>query len=422
MSGIVSETLAQAPDTLTELDVQALRRDFPILDQEINGKPLVYLDNAASAQKPAAVIDAVANYYRRDHANVHRGVHTLSQRATEAYEGAREKIRGFINARSTSEIIYTRGTTEAINLVAQSYGRPRMGPGDEILISHMEHHSNIVPWQLLCEQTGARLKVAPINKRGELIFDDFVSLLSDKTRLVAMVHISNSLGSINPVEQVIAAAHELGVPVLLDGAQALPHTKVDMQALDCDFYALSGHKMFGPTGIGVLYAKEALLDAMPPYQGGGEMILEVDFEKTVYNELPHKFEAGTPNIAGAVGLGATVDYLESIGMEKIARYERLLLDYATSRLQEIPDLKIVGTTENKASLVSFVLGDIHAHDVGTIVDHDGIAIRTGHHCAMPVMSFFGVAATARASMAFYNTTEDIDRLAESLGRVREVFA
>lgn len=422
MTGTVSETFARVDDGPAGLDAESLRRDFPILDQEINGNPLVYLDNAASAQKPAAVIDAVAEYYRRDHANVHRGVHTLSQRATDAYEGAREKIRRFINARSSKEIIYTRGTTEAINLVAQSYGRPKMGPGDEILISHMEHHSNIVPWQMLCEQTGASLKVAPINKQGELIFDEFTNLLSDRTKLVAMVHISNALGSVNPVDKIIAAAHELHIPVLLDGAQALPHTGVDMQALDCDFYAFSGHKMFGPTGIGVLYAKEALLESMPPYQGGGEMILAVDFEKTVYNQLPHKFEAGTPNIAGAVGLGATVDYLESIGMAKIARYEQHLLDYATDSLQEIPGLRIIGTAENKASLVSFVLGDIHAHDLGTIVDHDGIAIRTGHHCAMPVMNFFDVPATARASMAFYNTTEDIDRLAESLGRANEVFA
>lgn len=422
MTGTVSETFARVDDGPAGLDAESLRRDFPILDQEINGNPLVYLDNAASAQKPAAVIDAVAEYYRRDHANVHRGVHTLSQRATDAYEGAREKIRRFINARSSKEIIYTRGTTEAINLVAQSYGRPKMGPGDEILISHMEHHSNIVPWQMLCEQTGASLKVAPINKQGELIFDKFTNLLSVRTKLVAMVHISNALGSVNPVDKIIAAAHELHIPVLLDGAQALPHTGVDMQALDCDFYAFSGHKMFGPTGIGVLYAKEALLESMPPYQGGGEMILAVDFEKTVYNQLPHKFEAGTPNIAGAVGLGATVDYLESIGMAKIARYEQHLLDYATDSLQEIPGLRIIGTAENKASLVSFVLGDIHAHDLGTIVDHDGIAIRTGHHCAMPVMNFFDVPATARASMAFYNTTEDIDRLAESLGRANEVFA
>ena len=422
MTGTVSETFARVDDGPAGLDAESLRRDFPILDQEINGHPLVYLDNAASAQKPAAVIDAVAEYYRRDHANVHRGVHTLSQRATDAYEGAREKIRRFINARSSKEIIYTRGTTEAINLVAQSYGRPKMGPGDEILISHMEHHSNIVPWQLLCEQTGASLKVAPINEQGELIFDEFTNLLSDRTKLVAMVHISNALGSVNPVEKIIAAAHKLHIPVLLDGAQALPHTGVDMQALDCDFYAFSGHKMFGPTGIGVLYAKEALLESMPPYQGGGEMILAVDFEKTVYNQLPHKFEAGTPNIAGAVGLGATVDYLESIGMAKIARYEQHLLDYATGRLQEIPGLRIIGTAKKKASLISFVLGDIHAHDLGTIVDHDGIAIRTGHHCAMPVMNFFDVPATARASMAFYNTTEDIDRLAESLGRAREVFA
>lgn len=403
------------------LDPERLRRDFPILDQTINGKPLVYLDNAASAQKPAQVIEAVEHYYRRDHANVHRGVHTLSQRATEAYEGAREKVRRFINARSTKEIVFVRGTTEGVNLVSQSFARSRVTAGDEIIISHMEHHSNIVPWQLLCEQTGAVLKVVPINKRGEIVFEQFERMLSDKTKLVAIVHVSNSLGTINPVEKVITTAHARNVPVLLDGAQAMPHKNVDVQALDCDFYAFSGHKMFGPTGIGVLYGKEALLDAMPPYQGGGEMILEVTFEKTIYNTLPAKFEAGTPNIAGAVGLGATVDYLEQIGMDRVAEYEKELLQYATKRVQEVPGITLIGTAEHKAAVVSFVLDDIHAHDIGTILDHHGVAVRTGHHCTMPVMQFFDVPATARASFAFYNTREDVDRLVEALLSVRKVF-
>ncbi len=403
------------------LNPERLRADFPILDQTINGKPLVYLDNAASAQKPRQVIEAIEHYYKADHANVHRGVHTLSQRATEAYEGAREKVRRFINARSTKEVVFVRGTTEGVNLVAQSFARSKVVAGDEIIISHMEHHSNIVPWQLLCEQTGAVLRIAPINKRGEIIFEEFERLLSEKTRLVAMVHVSNSLGTINPVEKVIAAAHARNVPVLLDGAQAMPHKKIDVQKLDCDFYAFSGHKMFGPTGIGVLYGKEALLEAMPPYQGGGEMILEVTFEKTIYNTLPAKFEAGTPNIAGAVGLGATVDYLQQVGMDRVAEYENELLGYATTRIQEVPGITLIGTAEHKAAVVSFVLADVHAHDIGTILDHHGVAVRTGHHCTMPIMQFFGVPATARASFAFYNTRDDVDRLVEALHSVREVF-
>ncbi len=401
-------------------DVDAIRADFPILHQEINGKPLVYLDNAASAQRPAAVIDAIAHYYRHDHANVHRGVHTLSQRATEAYEAARETVRAHINAASTKEIIFTRGTTESINLVAQSYAGSKLKPGDEVLITWMEHHSNIVPWKMICDQTGATLKVAPMNKRGEIEIDAMLGMIGDKTIIVAMGHVSNALGTINPVKQVIAAAHERNIPVLLDGAQAMPHMAVDVQDLDADFYAFSGHKMFGPTGIGVLYGKESLLDAMPPYQGGGEMILAVSFENIQYNHLPAKFEAGTPNIAGAIGLGATIDYLRNLGLERIAAHDHQLLEYATGQLSSVDGLTIIGTASEKTSVVSFVLDGIHPHDLGTIVDHEGIAIRTGHHCAMPVMDFFGVPATARASFALYNTTAEIDLLVAALDRVKEV--
>ncbi len=411
-----------ASPAAARFDIERIRRDFPILAQEINGHRLVYLDSAASAQRPAAVIRAVSQYYERDHANVHRGVHTLSHRATEAYEGARETVGGFINARSTSEIVFVRGTTEAINLVAQSYARPRLQPGDEILISWMEHHSNIVPWQLLCEQTGAVLKVLPINQRGELCMDQLESLISSRTRLVAMAHISNALGTVNPVRRIVEVAHAHGVPVLFDGAQAMPHTAVDVRALNCDFYAFSGHKMFGPTGIGVLYGKEALLESMPPYQGGGDMILTVSFEHTTYNTLPHMFEAGTPNIAGAVGLGAAMDYLRDVGMDNIARHEQDLLEYTTGRLQEVPGLRVIGTARDKTSVISFVMDGIHPHDIGTIVDHAGIAVRTGHHCAMPVMDFFEVPATSRASFAFYNNRDDADRLVAALKHVREVFS
>ena len=411
-----------ASPAAARFDIERIRRDFPILAQEINGHRLVYLDSAASAQRPAAVIRAVSQYYERDHANVHRGVHTLSHRATEAYEGARETVGGFINARSTSEIVFVRGTTEAINLVAQSYARPRLQPGDEILISWMEHHSNIVPWQLVCEQTGAVLKVLPINKRGELCMDQLESLISSRTRLVAMAHISNALGTVNPVRRIVEVAHAHGVPVLFDGAQAMPHTAVDVRALNCDFYAFSGHKMFGPTGIGVLYGKEALLESMPPYQGGGDMILTVSFEHTTYNTLPHMFEAGTPNIAGAVGLGAAMDYLRDVGMDNIARHEQDLLEYTTGRLQEVPGLRVIGTARDKTSVISFVMDGIHPHDIGTIVDHAGIAVRTGHHCAMPVMDFFGVPATSRASFALYNNRDDADRLVAALKHVREVFS
>jgi cysteine desulfurase/selenocysteine lyase len=403
-------------------DVERIRRDFPILHQDINGHPLAYLDNAASAQQPQAVMDAVSRYESHDHANVHRGVHTLSERATAAFEGAREKVRRFVNARSVREIVFTRGTTEAINLVAQSYGRSRFEAGDEILISQMEHHSNIVPWQLLCEQTGATLKVVPINARGELEMDSFGRLLGPRTQLVAVGYVSNALGTVNPVADVIAMAHARGVPVLLDGAQAVPHLSIDLQALDCDFFAFSSHKMFGPTGIGVLYAKQALLADMPPWQGGGDMILAVSFEKTLYNELPFRFEAGTPNISGAVGLGAAIDYLEGVGMDRIAAYEAGLLAQATAILREVRGVRLIGTAGHKAGVLAFVLEGVHPHDLGTIVDADGIAIRTGHHCAMPVMDFFGVPATARASFAFYNTVEEAERLAESVGRAREMLA
>ena len=409
-----------APRSATTLDVAAIRRDFPILHQTINGKPLVYLDNAASSQRPRAVIEAISRYYEQDHANVHRGVHTLSQRATDAFEGARETIRRFINARDTKEIVFVRGTTEAVNLVAQSFLRPGFQPGDEILISALEHHANIVPWQLLREQVGAVLKVIPINQQGEVDFVEFQKLISPRTRLLALAHVSNALGTIVPVEKFIAVAKLHGVPVLLDGAQAIPHTAVDVQALGCDFYCFSSHKMLGPTGMGVLYGKRELLEAMPPWQGGGDMILSVSFEKTTFNQLPWKFEAGTPHISGAIGLAAAIDYLEQIGMDRIAAYEHELLEYATERLSRLPGLHIVGTAANKAAVVSFTLDGIHPHDIGTILDTEGVAIRTGHHCAMPVMEFFKIPATARASMSFYNTREEIDRLVAALEHTRTV--
>ncbi len=409
-----------AADAPAALDIAAIRSDFPVLARTIRGLPLSYLDNAASSQRPRAVIDAISHYYENSHANVHRGVHTLSQEATDLFEGARAKVRRFINAKSTQEVIFVRGTTEAINLVAQSYGRPRFGPGDEILVSWLEHHANIVPWQMLCQQTGATLKVAPITQSGEVDFDAFAALLSPRTKLVALAHVSNALGTVVPVHRFIAAARERGVPVLLDGAQAVPHMSVDVQALDCDFYAFSGHKMCGPTGIGVLYGRESLLNAMPPWQGGGDMILAVSFEKTVYNGLPYKFEAGTPDIAGAIGLGAAIDYLESLGMERIAAAEHALLVYANERLATVPGLRFVGTAPEKAAVVSFTIDRMHPHDLGTILDHEGVAIRTGHHCAMPVMEFYGLPATARASFAFYNTRAEIDRLVEALHTAREM--
>jgi cysteine desulfurase/selenocysteine lyase len=399
-----------------------VRRDFPVLAREVNGKPLCYLDNAASSQRPRQVIDAISSYYEHSHANVHRGVHRLSQEATDLFEGARETLRRFINARSTREIIFVRGTTEAVNLVAQSHARPRLQPGDEIVISWLEHHANIVPWQMVCEQTGARLRVIPITRSGEVDFDAFLGLLNDRTRLLALAHVSNALGTVVPVEKFVREAKRRGVPVLLDGAQAAPHMRVDVQALDCDFYCFSGHKMCGPTGIGVLYGREPLLKAMPPWQGGGDMILAVSFERTVYNELPYKFEAGTPHIAGAIGLARAVDYLEALGLDRIAAAEHELLEYATARLSGIPGLTVVGTAPEKAAVVSFTVERVHPHDLGTILDSEGVAIRTGHHCAMPVMEFFGVPATARASFAFYNTRAEVDRLVDALQVAREMLA
>ena len=398
------------------------RGDFPALSQDINGHPLVYLDSASSAQQPQSVIDTVAEYQRHDHANVHRGVHTLSHRSTDAYEGARDKITEFINARSRSEIVLTSGTTESINLVAQSFCRPRVQAGDKILITHLEHHANIVPWQLVCEQTGAELLVAPIDDRGQVDRDELTRMLDQGVFMLAIGHVSNALGTVNPVKQIIAEAKARGVPVLVDGAQGVPHLSVDVQDLDCDFYAFSGHKMFGPTGTGVLYAREALLDAMPPYQGGGDMILEVSFASTVYNELPYKFEAGTPNIAGVIGLGAAIDYLRAIGMQQIAAYEQGLHDYMVAELGAIEGMSLIGTAASKACVQSFLLDDIHAHDLGTILDHQGVAIRTGHHCTMPVMARFGIAGTARASLALYNTVDDVDRLVAALLKAQTMFA
>jgi len=403
-------------------DVARIREDFPLLKQTVKGKPLVYLDNAATSQKPQAVIDALVRYYTTENANVHRGVHTLSQLATDEYEAARSKVRQFINAAADHELIYVRGTTEGINLVAQTFGRQQVGPGDEIIISGMEHHSNIVPWQILCEEKGARLRVVPINDYGELLVDEYEKLLSPRTRLVSIVHQSNALGTINPMGTIIELAHSRGVPVLVDGAQSVPHMTIDVQKMGCDFFVFSGHKLFGPTGIGILYGKAEYLNAMPPYQSGGEMIRSVTFEKTTYNVLPHKFEAGTPNIAGAIGLGAAIDYLNDLGMARINTYEKELLDYGTERLSRIEGLKIIGTAREKGGILSFILGDIHPHDIGTILDTQGIAIRTGHHCAQPVMQRFGIPATARASLAFYNTRAEIDSLVEGIDRVLEVFS
>jgi len=404
------------------LDVERVRADFPILGQEIYGKPLVYLDSAATSQKPRAVIDAIAKYYLRDNANVHRGVHLLSERATQAYEGARGKVQRFINAAHDHEIVFVRGTTEAINLVAQTYGRRRVQAGDEILITEMEHHSNIVPWQILCEEKGAVLRVAPIDDEGQLVLGELERLIGPRTRLLSLAHVSNALGTINPVRRIVEMAHQRHVPVLVDGAQAAPHLALDMQALGCDFYAFSGHKLFGPTGIGVLYGKSELLDEMPPYQGGGDMISSVTFEKTTYNRLPYKFEAGTPDIAGAIGLGAAIDYVSALGLSAIAAHEHDLLAYGTEALRRVPGLRLFGTAKEKASVLSFCLGDLHPHDVGTVLDREGIAIRTGHHCAQPLMRRLGLAATVRASLAPYNRREDIDALVSGLHKVMEVFA
>ncbi len=414
-SPVTPEMLAPA------LDVEKIRGDFPILHQQVRGKPLVYLDNGATVQKPEAVIEAVARYYREDNANVHRGVHALSERATRAYNQARTKVQRFINAAESREIVFLRGTTEAINLVAQSWGRSNIREGDEIILTELEHHANIVPWQLLREQTGAKLRVAPIDDRGEVIFDEYAKLFSDKTRLVAVSHVSNALGTINPVKRMIELAHGYDVPVLVDGAQAAPHLRIDVRDLDCDFYAFSGHKVYGPTGIGVLYGKGALLDAMPPYQGGGDMVRRVSFEETAFAPVPYKFEAGTHNIAGAVGLGAALDYVTGIGMESIAAHEHQLLSYATQAVSDMPGLKIIGTARDKVSLLSFVIDGAHAHDIGTIMDVQGVAIRAGHHCAMPAMAHFRVAATARASFAMYNTLQEVDALVAGIRQVRKVF-
>jgi cysteine desulfurase/selenocysteine lyase len=401
-------------------DVEQVREDFPILKEQVHGKPLVYLDNAATTQKPRAVIEAEEHFYLAQCSNVHRGVHYLSEEATRAYEDVRVKVQRFLNAREAREIIFVRGTTEAINLVASTYGRKNMQAGDEILITAMEHHSNIVPWQILCEEKGAVLRVAPIDDTGELVQEEFERLLNPRTRLVAVAHVSNVLGTINPVEQIIQSAHRWNIPVLLDGAQAAPHLKVDVRALDCDFYAFSGHKLYGPTGIGVLYGKAALLAAMPPYQAGGDMISSVSFEKTVYNVIPYKFEAGTPNIAGTIGLGAAIDYLNGLGIDNLGAYEQELLAYATEALSQLPGLRLIGTAKEKAAVLSFVIDSLHPHDVGTVLDQEGIAVRTGHHCAQPLMDRFSVPATTRASLAFYNKREEIDSLVKGIQKVKEI--
>ena len=403
-------------------DVEKVREDFPVLKQRIHGKPLVYLDSAATAQKPFAVIDAIRKFYEVDCANIHRGVHELSQRSTAAYEETRSKAKRFLNARAKNELIFVRGTTEGVNLVASSWGRKNVKPGDEIVVSALEHHSNIVPWQMLCEEKGAKLRVIPVDDRGELLLEEYEKLLGPRTRMVAVGHVSNALGTINPVRQIIEMAHRAGAPALIDGAQAAPHLKIDVQALDADFYAISGHKVFGPTGTGILYGKAKLLNAMPPYQGGGDMIKTVTFEKTTYNDLPYKFEAGTPNIAGGIGLGAAFDYVTRIGLDKIAAYEHELLVYGTEALSRIPGLRLIGTAREKAAVLSFVIEGIHPHDIGTVLDRQGIAVRTGHHCAQPVMDRFGVPATTRASLAFYNTVAEIDALAAGLGKVKEIFS
>jgi cysteine desulfurase/selenocysteine lyase len=411
-----------ASQIVPTFDVRKVRRDFPILEQTVHGKPLVYLDNAATTQKPRAVLDTERRYYVEDNANIHRGVHLLSQRATESYEAARGVARRFLNAKSDKEIIFTRGTTEGINLVAATYGRRHVRAGDEVIISALEHHSNIVPWQMLCEEQGARLRVIPINDAGELVMEEYERLLSPRTKIVAVTHVSNALGTVNPVERIIRLAHAQGVPVLVDGAQSVQHVPVDVQALDCDFFTFSSHKIYGPTGVGILYGKQALLEAMPPYQGGGDMIRSVTFEKTTYAPLPAKFEAGTPNIAGGIALAAALEYVEAIGIDAIAAHEAELLAYATDAVQEVPGVRLVGTAAEKASVLSFTLEGTHPHDIGTILDREGVAVRTGHHCAQPVMARFGIPATARASLGLYNTREEIDALVAGLEKVRRVFA
>jgi cysteine desulfurase/selenocysteine lyase len=414
-------TPASAARRDASYDPRLARRDFPILQRSVNGRPLVYLDNAATAQKPRVVIEALVRYYESQNANIHRGVHSLSVEATAAYEQARSAVQRFMGAGRPEEIVFVRSATEAINLVAQAFVRPRVEPGDEILISHLEHHSNIVPWQIVCQQTGAVLKVVPINDDGELQLEAYERLLGPRTRLVAMAHVSNALGTIMPVAAIVEQAHRRGIPVLLDGAQAAPHLRIDVSGLGCDFYAIAGHKMFGPTGVGALYGRYDLLEAMEPYQGGGEMILSVTFDKTEYNHVPHKFEAGTPNIAGVVGLGAAVGYLDEIGMERIAAWEHDLLGYATEALLSADGLRLIGTAREKAAVLSFLVGDVHPHDVGTILDQEGVAVRTGHHCAQPVMERFGLTATVRASLALYNTRDDVDALVAAVGKVRKVF-
>ncbi len=403
-------------------DAERVRADFPVLQQQVNGRPLVYLDNGATSQKPQAVIDELVRYYSTENANVHRGVHTLSQNATEDYEGARAKVKRLLNAADDHEIVFTRGTTDSINIVAQSFGKQSLGPGDEVIVSNMEHHSNIVPWQMLREEKGVVLRVVPIDESGELLMDEYERMLSPRTKLVSITHVSNALGTILPVEQIIGMAHAQGIPVMLDGAQAVPHMAVDVQQLDCDFYVFSGHKLFGPTGTGVLYGKAELLETMPPVQGGGDMIKSVTFERTIYNDLPYKFEAGTPNIAGAIGLGAAIDYVQSVGYDSFAAYEDELLEYGTKALESIEGLRIIGTAPRKAGILSFVMENVHPHDIGTILDTEGVAVRTGHHCAQPVMQRFQIPATVRASMAMYNTKEDIDALVRAIDRVIEVFS
>lgn len=417
-----SGTLQPEAAVRKSFDVARIREDFPILGREVHGKPLVYLDNAATTQKPKSVLDALMHYYEMENANIHRGVHYLSQTATDAYEAARETVQRFLNAASSNEIIFVRGATEGINLVAQTYGRKHVQAGDEIVITALEHHSNIVPWQMLCEEKGAKLRVAPINDAGELLLDQFEALLNVKTKFVAVSHISNALGSINPIAKIVEIAHRRNLPVLVDGAQAVPHTSVDVQALGCDFYAFSGHKIYGPTGVGVLYGKRTLLDAMPPYQGGGDMIRSVSFEKTTYNTLPYKFEAGTPNMAGVIGLKAALDYVQNIGLDAIAAHEHDLLIYGTEALSTVPGLRLIGTAKQKAGVLSFVMDEIHPHDIGTVLDQQGIAIRTGHHCAQPLMDRFGIPATARASLAMYNTRAELDALVTGLHKLKEVFA
>ncbi|MCI0529059.1 MAG: cysteine desulfurase [Nitrospira sp.] len=414
--------MAKARQSLQSyLEVDRIREDFPILRQQIHGKPLVYLDNAATTQKPRAVIEAISRYYELENSNIHRGVHFLSEQASRHYEEARSKVKHFLNAAHEHEIVFVRGATEGINLVAQSYGRKFIKPGDEIILTEMEHHSNIVPWQILCEQVGARLRVVSINEKGELLLDEYAKLLNERTRLVSIAHVSNALGTINPVRQIIKLAHQWNIPVLVDGAQAVPHLKVDVQELGCDFYVFSGHKLYGPTGIGVLYGKAKFLEVMPPYQGGGDMIRAVTFEKTLYNTIPFKFEAGTPHIAGGIGLGAAINYVSEIGLDKISTYEEELLHYATDALSAVKGVNIIGTAKEKAAVLSFIMEGVHPHDIGTILDHQGVAIRTGHHCAQPVMQHFGIPASARVSMAFYNTKHELDIMTQAVQKVRTMF-